>query len=178
MLVKAIDLVARTCERMPAPGTLSKAISDIRGTSHCGPSTKYAYTKTVVKDTETGQMVNAIVYDDDPAKLCFKAADCKEGREFLALMAKLKTAPRTMSERERLRLAEEQARQERNRQKAAAAVLSDANQIRTPEHHSASPDSVALTAAPAAIAVQPVETAPEDLAEEQPYIPTDEDVPW
>lgn len=115
VLAKAIELVTRTCERMPAPGTLTKAIADIRETTQCQPSTKYSYIKVVAKDEETGRMVDAIIYDNDPNTVCFRAADCKEGREFLALLAKWRSdgVPGSKLRTER------EARLERNRQKVA-----------------------------------------------------------
>ncbi len=197
LLAKALDQVTRTCERMPAPGHLTKAIGQVKESMPAPPARReakqdckvcqgtgfeivtrpsyglpyvpkvavpckcrsqnaaqapspYSYHKVVVKDSENGKDVDAIVYDDAPETVCFKATDCKEGREFMAMLAKWKAegVPSPMTEA--------QVTKERNRQKAAFAASKPALVGPT------------VTARPAT----PVVETPEE------YEPTDEDIPW
>jgi len=84
VLAKALELVTETAERMPTPGHLTKAISQVQDSMLCAMPDQYTYRKVVAKDSGTGEMVNAVVYDvDKDNTVCFRAQDCPEGREFL-----------------------------------------------------------------------------------------------
>lgn len=88
LLARAIEIVTKNCERMPSPGHLTKELEVLKACLPSPPSTQYSYRKVVGRDSETGDMVDAIAYDHDPETLCFKATDCLEGREFLNFLAK------------------------------------------------------------------------------------------
>ncbi len=115
----------------------------------------YSYHKVVVKDSENGKDVDAIVYDDDPETVCFKATDCKEGREFMAMLAKWK------AEGVPTPITEAQVTKERNRQKAAFAASKPVPPV--------SP-AVAPTVTPAP--ATPIVESPEE------YEATDDDLPF
>lgn len=89
VLEKALDQVTRNADRKPTPGHLTKAIQEVLSTIPADGVTPYSYLKMVAKDFDTGQMVNAIVYDNEPGVVCYRATDCREGREFLNVLAKL-----------------------------------------------------------------------------------------
>jgi hypothetical protein len=100
---------------MPAPGHLSKAISDVKESMPCAASSQYSYRKVVVSDSETGEMVNAIEYDHEPGVICYRAVDCVDGRQFLNLLAGWQKKQEPFA---KVRKGQD-ARLERNRQKVA-----------------------------------------------------------
>lgn len=113
LLAKAIQKVSLTCERMPSPGHVTKVLSELKESLPSAPSVQYSYRRTVAKDSETGEDVDAIVYDHDPNTICYRAPDCPEGRAFLNQLAAFQSKQRpfpTISN-------QSEARAERNRQK-------------------------------------------------------------
>jgi hypothetical protein len=82
VLANALEKVTKECERMPSPGTLTKAIVrsreelQIRG----APPLRYSAGKDK-------QGVPCWYWSDDPKTPTYRAVDCEEGRRFLATLA-------------------------------------------------------------------------------------------
>lgn len=89
VLADALQLVTKTAERMPTPGHLTKAISEVREKRGVGSGevvATYTFPKNVAIDPEIDEQV-IVAIDPNPEtpsrKLMFAAKDCPEGREFL-----------------------------------------------------------------------------------------------
>lgn len=164
VLAKAIELLTKTCERMPAPGNLTKAISEVRESMPSAMSTQYSYRKTVAPDPETGEMVNAIIYDHDPTTVCYRAVDCIEGRDFLNWLADWKKKQKPFP----TILKGQDARLERNRQKVAFRdYMANLDKERVSGPTSS---SIAPATAPASARAIP--------ESDSHYEPSDEDLPF
>src|SRR5437588_825476 len=86
ILGDALELVTRTSERMPTPGSLTKALQQIREKrfANAPPQDQFQFKKSHAQDHETGETVDVLI-DSDGAAM-FTAVDCPEGRQFLNML--------------------------------------------------------------------------------------------
>ena len=84
VLALALDHLTKNAERMPAPGHLTKAIS-LTYERHPELLSK---TNLSFREGVDANGVKCIFWSDGPNVPAYRAVDCKEGRAFLALLAR------------------------------------------------------------------------------------------
>lgn len=85
ILALALDRVTQSCERMPTPATLQKAIDSVKselGTGFHGPT---------ATDGTDRDGVPCVFWSDEPTVPAYAAQNCREGRMFLGMMSDWKT---------------------------------------------------------------------------------------
>jgi len=96
ILEKALQMVTHTAERMPAPGTLTKAIMSARDQNpHLLDTEHLIWRAGVDRDN-----VPCVFWSDEPNMPAYKAQDCPEGRTFLSFLRKRFGKVAQMVERE------------------------------------------------------------------------------
>ena len=85
VLELALDYVTHTAERMPTPGTLTKAIALVyERFPYLSEKERLTYRQGV-----DGKAVPCSYWSDEPGIPAYRAIDCAEGRAFLAQLAKV-----------------------------------------------------------------------------------------
>jgi len=83
VLSRALEAVTRESERRPTPGILTKAIMRAKEEMHVGQKPQLTY-----REGRDANGTPCVFWLDDPETPAYKAVDCMEGRNFLAILAR------------------------------------------------------------------------------------------
>jgi hypothetical protein len=159
LLENALRIVQSKAVRMPKPGHLTIAIEEARAERDKGSRS------SVLED-----LANTPHVSDLPASERVEMKQMFDRAVAEIIRDQIPKYPHA-------RTWKDQKAETARQKQALAAVLSDANWAKAPEDPGTPLDAAAPEETPAPPPVGPDEIAPEDLAEEVPYKPTDEDVP-
>lgn len=78
-------MVTKTADRMPTPGHLTRAITQVQEEMNVGEGPRLTY-----REGEDARGIPCVFWSDQPDVPAYASKDCPEGRVFLAMMEDFK----------------------------------------------------------------------------------------